>query len=530
MTGQPQSDEQAAVEKLCAQLIRLANSPENGEEKADIRRWAQSHVSDLANRPLEKLPFTSIAAHVLNSLGKVSEAFALSEASVRQHGLDELCIPVINRVRAAILRGAFDAMEAKRPDLARANLSFMLDKLGDILDLIDEHALANLLSHVDAIRARRAGVRPVDGRPTLIKLAVWGESYLLAAERNVLCCCLAPGNVPALTAFGPVIVHIHTRGRDVDRVRSLAAVRELERHAEIKIETIPEELFIPTHMYELVFWYRTILAMAEYDSVMYARQIGADMICLGADMVISDGYLSEAKKKLSSGYDMFMTSPLRVLDDTISAPLAHYRHGSVMTVPADELYRLSLATLHPAMRLQFMCVPPQHLPADPHQFFFTCAEGFAAHAFQWHPLALSARSVAEDVGFDGQTIDCRFASDLLAGKDLTRACYLQRDPPHGGYMVSLDSARGIARFGNFDVSPDGVAGSAAKWIRREEDFGYFSWLLRQRAFYRVPPGLPLDLPGDGRDEDGAVDEIVKGLENRRPDIVQRIGRYARPAQ
>ena len=138
-------------------------------------------------------------------------------------------------------------------------------------------------------------------------------------------------------------------------------------------------------------------------------------------------------------------------------------------------------------------------------------------------------AVAEDIGFDGQTIDCRFPSDLLAGKDLTRTCYLQHHPPQDGYMVGLDSARGIAQFGDFEVSPAGVAESAAKWISREEDFGYFAWLLRQRALYRVPPGLPLNVPGVCRDEHEAVDEIVKEIEARRPEVVRRISRYARPA-
>jgi hypothetical protein len=165
------------------------------------------------------------------------------------------------------------------------------------------------------------------------------------------------------------------------------------------------------------------------------------------------------------------------------------------------------------------------MPADPHQFFFTAADGFAAHAFQWHPLAFSARSVPENIGFDGQTIDCRFPSDLLAGKDRETTCYIDREPPGNGYMVGLDSAHGIAAFGNFEVSPAGVVRSLDKWINRAEDFDYFEWMVRQRAHYRVPPDVTLALPTDCRDEDGVIEEIIQGVEGQRAHIMQRIARY-----
>lgn len=527
MTDAPAPDQnQALIDELSARVLALAETPQEGPEKAEIRVWAQQNVAGLAHLPVDRLPFTSVAAHMLAAFGKINEAFVLSVASIRQHGLDELCVAVVNRVREAILRGAFDALLAKRPDMVRAQLSFMLEKLGDVVDLVDEHAALELLAEIDAITARRAGQRPLAGRPTLIKLGVWGEAFVESAGRNVLASCLAAGNVPALARFGPVILHIHTRERDAERVRSLPALRELARHARIEIDIIPEKFFIPSHTWGLGFWNRNILAMAEYDSLMYARHLGADMVCIGVDLILSDGYLQMAKDKLAAGYDLFLTSGVRVADEAISPQVSLYRSGLALAIPADALYRLSLEALHPVVRQQFMREPPQRMPADPHQFFFTCPEGFAAHAFHWHPLALSARAVPETIGFDGQTIDCRFPSDLVAGKHYAAACYLDRDPPENGYLVSLDSSRGIAQFGNYEVSPGGVARSLEKWINRAEDFSYFEWLLRQRSLYRVPPDMPLELPKDSRDEDGAIAETIRHIEDMRPAITHRIARYA----
>jgi hypothetical protein len=232
------------------------------------------------------------------------------------------------------------------------------------------------------------------------------------------------------------------------------------------------------------------------------------------------------KGKLAAGCEAYLMSSLRAADEIISPMLDRYRDGSSLSVSADTLYRLSLDAFHPVLFQQFMRRKPQKMPADPHQFFFTCAGGFAAHAFQWHPLAFSARSVPENIGFDGQTIDCRFLSDLLIGKDRAAACYLEREPPGAGYMVGLDSARGIATFGSFEVSPAGVVHSLDKWINRTEDFDHFEWMVRQRAHYRIRPDVWLELPGDCSDESGAIDEIIRGIERMRPGISERIARYA----
>lgn len=525
--GRGEGDRQRAIDALCQRLIELANSVGENAEKAEVRTWAQNNIVDLAHVSLPHIPFTSVAAHVLASFGKINEAFVLAVASVRQHGLDELCAAAINRVREGLLRSAFDALLAKRADLAKTHLCFIIEKLGDMLDLPDERAALELLLEIEAIDVSRDGQKPLEGRPTVVKLGVWGDAFIDSAERNVLSSCLASGNIPALQSFGPTIVHLHTRERHVERLRSLPQVRELSRHAAIEIDIIPEKLFIRSHMWGMGFWNRTLLAMIEYDSLMYARQMGADMICLGADMVLSDGCLKSAKHKLAAGYDVFLMSPaLRLIEEKASLFLQGYRQGPALAVPADPLYRLSLEAMHPVMLLQFMRRTAQRFPADPHQFFFTSPEGFSARTFQWHPLALSTRSVKDDVGFDGQTIDCRFASDLLAGKDRAKGCYFYRDPPQDGYVVTLDTTRSVAEFGNFEVSAPGVVRSIEKWINREEDFDYFEWALSQRTQFRVPSGVHLDLPADCRDENAAMEEIIAGIGRMRPDVARRIARYA----
>lgn len=527
MVSPPGTDsQQAIVDAMSARLVELAKVADEGAARAELRLWLEK-IEAFASLRTEPLRVRPVIAQMLWTFGKTTEALGVALESLRRDGRDDLALDVIDKMRSAFLGSAFEALHSKRPDLARPQLQTVVDRLGGVRDVVEERATLALMGHVEAIAQARRGRTPVDGRPTLLKLGVWGERFIRSAERNVLACLLAPGNVPALGRFGPVILHIHTRAADADRIRAFDVVRQLSAHATIEITIIPEDLFFVSSSWSAGFWNRNILAMVEYDSLMRARQLGADMMCLGADMLMSDGCCAWAKQKLVDGYEAFLSSSLRAATEKMSPSMDPYREGPMLSVPAADLYRLSLDALHPTIFKQFVRQPPQTMGADPHQFFFTRPGGFAAHAFQWHPLAFSARDVPEDIGFDCNTIDCRFMSDLLAGKDRSKVCYIQAAPPEGLYFVGLDSQAGIETFGQFEVSPSGVARSAAHWIIRPEDFDQYIWALRQKAFYKVPPDLDLPLPADCPDEQSTVEAAVSGLEEMKPELMNRIGRFAR---
>lgn len=517
---------QAAIDALAERLLRLAASPDQNAARTELAAIV-GQIEVLGTLQVGDVSVPAAAAYVLTFIEKFSDALGLALADIRANGPNPLTVFAVNRARLILVQSAFGAMHAKRPDMARAQLTNVMAALQGTVDLDDEQAVLDLLSHVETINVMRAGRQPLQGRPTLIKLGVWGERFIDSAGRTVLSSLLARGNASALAAFGPAILHIHTRRHDVDRLQALQALRALQEHVRVEIDVIPEELFVDADLLGSGAWNRNILAMVEYDSLMYARQIGADMVCIGADEVLSEGCLLDAKTKLNGGYDIVLMSLLRATDRTMSPALAAYRQAAALSVPPDALYRLALENIHPACFQQFMCRTPRRMAADPHQFFFASDGGFAAHGMQWHPLALSARSVPEDIGFDCHTIDCRFPSDLVRGKDFAAVCYLHRNPPGGAYIASIDRAQGIAEFGRFEVSPQGVAASLDHWINSEHDFAYFEWLLGQGARYAVPADATFDLPQDCIDENQAVADTIAAIEQRRPEIMDRIRRYAR---
>jgi hypothetical protein len=77
------------------------------------------------------------------------------------------------------------------------------------------------------------------------------------------------------------------------------------------------------------------------------------------------------------------------------------------------------------------------------------------------------------------------------------------------------------------VSPAGVARSLAHWISTEDDFDYFEWVVRQAAAYDILPDIRVDLPVDGLDEVQAITDLIAAIERLRPEIMNRIRRYAR---
>jgi hypothetical protein len=531
---EPTKPDQATIDALATRLVQLAASPDEAAARAELAGLT-GQIPALKDLQIAAFTVPAIVAYILMLIEKLEHALPLALADARAHGPNQLTGYVINQARLVFLRSAFVAVHAKRPDIVRAELTPAMAGLQGTVDLDVERGTLDLLSHVDTINVTRAGLRPLAGRPTLVKIGVWGPRFIESAGRTVFSSLLASGNAPALKEFGPAILHIHTRRRDVEQLRALDSLRALEEHLQIEIEILPEELFfrIPEELLPVpgsmnAIWNRRLLALVEYDSLMYARQIGADMVCLGADIILSEGLLKSAKDRLAAGHEIVFLSPPRVADQPISAALASYRHGAALNVPADVLYRLSLEHLHPSAYQQFMCRTPRRMPADPHQFFFVRpGGGFAAHAIQWYPLAFSARSVAEDIGFDAHTIDCRFAADLTRGKDRSAVCWLQRNPPEGGYLVSLDRTEGIADFGSREVSPQGVAGSLSGWISTEDDFEFFKWVVQHAAVFDLPPGVNLELPQDCLHEDQAITDLIAAIEPHRAAIMGRVRRYAR---
>lgn len=497
---------------------------ESGQSAREELAGYLSGLKPLLGRPWTAFPERSVIALLLWGAGRHAEAVDLATASLHRDGPDDAALQVVNNARDQLLNLAVEPLLVKRLDLARSRAEHAIDSFGSVSPVAEERALRDLIDYANNVARERARPTVFEGRPTVIHLAAWGQRFIDAAAHTTLPCCLAPGNVPRLAAHGTVFIHIHTRASDMEQLRSMGVVRELSQHARIELTTLPESIFVGSHMWGLGVWSRYILGAAQYDSLMFARHMRADVMSLTSEMLLSDRCLSTAKELLMSGHVLVSVSPIRTLSEQILAHVErlHCRTGRSLVVRSDILYRLSFEALHPSVREMFIRQTPNRVVAVPHQFHFPAADGFGTHALQLHPLAFSTRSIAHDIGCDFHTIDTRFPSDLLHGE---ARWYVQDQPPGDMYVVGLDSEAGITSFGQFEASPQAIAKAAFYWVGQPHDIDYFIASVRRRTHYRTPVGVQLDLPSACRNEADAIAELVAGLEALRPAAAERIGRY-----
>jgi hypothetical protein len=507
------------------ELLALAEGPDEAARQRLAPVLGDQRPFD--NRHWSEFPARALVAYVLLSTGQQELAFELASRSLLAGKADDLSWRLIDNGCHTTLLDVVKALHRRRPDMATHRLRTTMARLDRVTGLDAARRVQVAIDFAQSASARWANPPAPHGRPTIIHLAIWGERFIDMAARTVLPCCLAAGNVPMLAAYGAAFLHIHTRAPDVDRIRALPVTQALAQHARIEITVIPEELLTPPTPEFAPSWMRIVAALLQYDGLMRARSVAADFVPMAADALLSGAALSSAKQLLAAGYEAVSTVPIRSVTKKMFAWLAAhgYRRTLDMDVPSDTLYQANLETLHPFVRASFMRRTPTAITVDPVQFYFKTAQGFAAHCFHQLPLMVSTRRLPPDFVCDFHTLDTRFLSDVLAGLDRSRSCYVQHQMPGDMFCVGLDDEDEMAKFGVAELSPAGAASAITYWIDRYEDLEHFVWAIRQRFEHPVPPGLQLELPADTHDETTAVDEIVQRLTAQRIKIFEELRRY-----
>lgn len=340
-------------------------------------------------------------------------------------------------------------------------------------------------------------------RPTVINVIAWGKKFIQLAADNVLACLLAPGQLddPGLHAAGDVIVHLTVPRDDMDTLERTGVLARLRMLANVEHTALSPAALTQAQGNNSSS--RRLVAWAEYDSLAYARRLGADWIPLNADTLISNRFVPAIKKRLLEGWLAVAGAPFRTERESFEQEAGARRDFSTA-----ELYSLSLRHMHAITLGYFLRRRPAVIPAAPHQVLFTTQEGFAAHSVQLCPYGIDTRSLPDSYVPDGMTVDVRLLSDVLRDRDYGKACWIDRTAPGEAYLTSLDDAAGIAAFGLLETSVAQVARSARHFMRHSHDLDYFRWTAAQRIVYPVPTALRARLPLDCVDEKSAMEAII----------------------
>ena len=373
-------------------------------------------------------------------------------------------------------------------------------KAMDLLEVIqttdadDESAFyIHLLRHYMSESENARALAPLDGRPTLLSLAVWGEAYIDKFLRTSLPSLLAPGNVPALAASDPVIFDIYTTEADRVRLAASPGIRALAEIARIDYAIVPAGLIdfkpTPTTADPDRFYY----AGTSYVSAVKAKALGADLAVVGPEALYSDRYLSVSKAYLREGYKAVIMSPLRARNEDLATYLdAHDAVTSnAITLDAKHLLEYAIKHLNPLYQDMFIRSDSESIGQDVIAFYFKAATGFAGRSFQLCPALISHEIIPADLQFDGFTCDTRFLAECAQGKNPENIYKVIENPATELFVADLDSASdGTARvFGEFPVTVAQSVLSALKWCSRESDFSYFEWAIQKRFEFRCDPAI-----------------------------------------
>jgi hypothetical protein len=331
-------------------------------------------------------------------------------------------------------------------------------------------------------------------RPSIIKIAAWGDRHVASLQENIFPCLMAPGNLPALAASSPTELILYT-----DRPAALVVLRDIPglTFTVRVLDALPDAGDLPAN--------RRVLARTDADSARLAAARDADWFGLQADTLVSDAFLPRVKDLLVA-YLAVAGSPVRMDLGALRSAA-----GARRAFDAADLRRLSMSCLHPVTASYFVRDPPTTVPADPHQLLFRTPDGFAARTWQFCPFGIAREGLEpmnlhdDDVTApaldDDSTIDCYLVQNLPASR------VRFHDPGTDDfYLTSLDDASGIPAFGEFEMSAAGIAESMRKFSRDYGDIINYGIALRQRFVY------PTDVPvPDSFGEEETLDAIRREL-------------------
>ena len=254
----------------------------------------------------------------------------------------------------------------------------------------------------------------------LISVPVWGRSYIASMGNFLIRTLLAPENLPAVAKRRPILVEFSTRASDAEILRTSRAVQDIGRFAQVGVVRYPDHLF-QSHPQAPDFNYRLFGAM-HHMSIFRAKAMGdMDVVMLCADHIFSDKALGQIDAYLEAGFKMVVSAGMRIdkdawlpalLNDLNRAPVQDY-----LAFPPRQLVDYAVRFMHPVTKRLVVSSHTRPFGGLPFPLYFPNRDGFSAHSFVLHPVAVAAELVQREIPYDFNTVDGAFLTRILLGQD-----------------------------------------------------------------------------------------------------------------
>lgn len=231
-------------------------------------------------------------------------------------------------------------------------------------------------------------------RTYCFSLNVWGENFLYLFQSIALPSMLSPNNFPRLAQNDRVRLYLYMRKDEADAFRKTKLFASLRAVLDIILTYIkvPELPADPQAASGVKYGFLYKLYMYFYQTAM-GREQDAILGFLSPDMLASDGYLSNAAKRIEEGYRA-VYAPEIVVDKARFLALFESRRQDAQALPAGigarELTGLAFRSLHRAYEIDFVSATPFHRHAC--RFIWPVpGEGALLHTFHMHHLMVWPR-------------------------------------------------------------------------------------------------------------------------------------------
>jgi hypothetical protein len=337
-------DRAKAFDELHAETVRLLCAANN--ETWHINAFLPEHYPDL-NAATDALQWLT-ARHLLREAGDAQGAARVFEGLV----------------------GKVGAAETKAVKFCRRLSRFVADEL-----------------------AQRYPEAQPPGKGIALALVVWGADYIDLARQYCFASLAAPGNVPAVTARGPVRQLICTRESDYPQVAAAA----LSGHGiAISTRKIPDQLTIAlsdsedARYGELKYW---LLGGLQSLMLFDAAGRGEDLFTVFPDVVYSSEYLSGVARLLDDGNDAVLLSAFAASRTRLEAALSDRAGGSISAISAPHLALSARRCIEPYFESLFFDIEDRSLP-DHVAVFFDCGDHIRVHSAHYNMAAVANSAIA----------------------------------------------------------------------------------------------------------------------------------------
>lgn len=234
-------------------------------------------------------------------------------------------------------------------------------------------------------------------------LNVWGADFLSLFTSVALPSMLSPNNLPALAARARVRLYLFMRRHEAEPFIASPLFALLRRTVDVTLTyiTVPKppadtEAAIRAKygiLYNLyMYYYRTV----------QAREPNAVLGFLSPDMLASDGYISNAARRIEEGYRAVQAPEIVVEAGRFLALMPHRPKDALdLSITARELTGLAFRSLHRCYEIDFVNAVPFHQRACRY-LWPVAGEGALLYTFHMHHLLIWPRKSVSSFksGFD----------------------------------------------------------------------------------------------------------------------------------